>query len=70
MAQEKKEFQIFMAKGKKPNLMNEHDLPARDFLHPLKYSKNIKKKPAVYLIPMNYKFQRKFYEHYLDLKKI
>ena len=66
----KKDFQVFMATGKQSKLVNEHDLPAQNFLHPLKYSRNIKRKPAVFLIPMNYKFQRKFYEHYLELKKI
>lgn len=65
----KREFQIFMAQGKKNQVINEHDLPVNSFCHPLQYTKKMNRKSRVHLIPMNYKFQRKFYDNYLELKK-
>lgn len=65
----KREFITFMASGKNPKLINENSSPAINFIHPLTYSPKSDKNKTVLLIPMNYKFLRKFYERYRKMKK-
>ena len=65
----KRDFIKFMASGKKKNFINEHDEKPLEFVHPLQHSSEFKSLPDACLIPMNYKFQRKFYERYISMKK-
>ena len=65
----KRDVIIFLADGKKRKLVNDHQMPVNDFIHPLNYSPDYKNHLNIRVIPMNYKFQRKFYERYLKLKK-
>ncbi len=50
-------------------LVNENSYPVKDLIHPLQYSPDPKNASRISLIPMNYKFQRKFYEQYKKLRK-
>lgn len=68
----KRKFIQFMTSGKLKQLVNdnESDTANYDFVHPLEYSPDYKNYPNITIIPMNYKFQRKFYEQYLMHKKL
>jgi hypothetical protein len=59
-----------LAGAKKPALVNEHEHPIEEMVHPLAFSLDVKTHEGMQAIPMNYKFQRSDFAQLVDeLKK-
>ncbi|UYP44933.1 hypothetical protein NEF87_001218 [Candidatus Lokiarchaeum ossiferum] len=63
-------FVKFMASNSPSALINDHNAPLAEMVHPLTYSMDFKKHPDMLAIPVAYSFQRNFYKLFKELKKL
>ena len=63
-------FVKYMANNSPSALINNHNAPLAEMVHPLVYSKDFKKHPDMLAIPVAYSFQRNFYKLFKELKKL
>ncbi len=63
-------FAKIMANNSKSALINDHNAPIAECVHPLIYSKDLKNHPDMHTIPVAYSFQRRFYKLFQELKKL